>query len=345
MQKLSLIVAGTVLLAPHARADVLHKSRVPAGARWIAHVDIERLLGSELFTAIKNESGADFEIGLDDIDELCGLNPMTDIKSVTFFSTNESDEHTVGVITISSNVDNALACFQREEGYHTLQVGARTLHSWSKGVEGDSSGAQYGYILPIAGSTDRIALVAGKPDALIECAEVIENGAPSLASSANPNLSASPSTGSILFAAAGEPLARLADIPPASAIVKMAQAWTFEVGEVRHSLYADLWIKTSTSEEATQVQQILQGATAMLSLLANDPAIRPNVQSLMSALQFNANGNQMTAQFRYNVQELLGLLKALDHHDGDESDEDGGEHVRKEKKVRHEKKVRLGDEK
>ncbi len=339
MRKLSLVLAGLVLLAPQSRSDVLQKTRVPAGARWIAHVDVERLMSSELFTALKSEMGEEFEIGLDDIDELCGLNPMTDVKSVTFFSTNESDENTVGVIVVNARVDAALACFQREAGYHTLQVGARTLHVFQ---EGEEDGNKYGYLLPIAGSADRLAVIAGKPEALIECVEVLEGNAPSVATAAKPNFSASPGPGAIAFAAACEPMSRLAEIEPASAIVKLAQAWTFEIGESSRALYADLWIKTSTSEEALQVQQILQGATALLGLIASDPEIAPKVQSLLSALTFNASGTQMTARFRYNVQDLIGLVRSLEQASGDDQH---GENSGTEKKVRHEKKIRSGDEK
>jgi hypothetical protein len=338
MRKLSLVLAGLVLLAPESRSDVLQKSRVPAGARWLAHVDVEKLMASELFTTLKTEMGDKFEIGLDDIDELCGLNPMTDVKSVTFFSTNESDAHTVGVIVVNAKVDAALACFQREEGYHTLQVGARTLHVWN---DDEGEGNQFGYILPIAGSADRLAVIGGKPEALVECVEVLEGTAPSLATVVKPNFSASPGPGAIAFAAACEPMARLADIPPASAIAKLAQAWTFEIGESSRALYADLWVRTATNEEAVRVQQVLQGGAALLGLAASDPAIGPKIQPVLSALSFTADGTHMHASFRYSVQDLVALVRAIDAADADDTPGDGSSHEKK----RHEKKIRVGDEK
>jgi hypothetical protein len=337
MRNLSLVLAGLVLLAPQSRADVLQKSRVPAGARWIAHVDVERLMASELFTSLKTEMGDEFEIGLDDIDELCGLNPMTDVKSVTFFSTNESDQNTVGVIVVNSKVDAALTCFQREEGYHTLQVGARTLHVWNDD-EGD--GNQFGYIVPIAGSADRLAVIGGKPEAIVECIEVLEGSAPSLATAPKPNFSVSPSAGAIAYAAACEPMARLADIPPASAIAKLAQAWTFEIGESSRALYADLWIRTETNEEALRVQQVLQGGVALLSLAASEPTIGSKLQPILAAMSFTADGTHMNARFRYNVQELIALVRAI-HAAEDEH----GDKTRIEANIRHEKKIRTGDEK
>lgn len=335
MRKLSFVLAGLVLLAPISRSDVLQKSRVPAAARWIAHVDVERLARSELFAALTSEAaGADMKLDFGDIDDLCGLDPLKDLKSVTVFSTAESEEHTVGVIVANEKLDAALVRFKREAGYHTVQVGTHTLHAWSEHAslldDDGKTGEQYAYILPIAGGTDRLVIVAGKPDALIECLDVVEGRAPSLASGAKITLPGFPGQGAVVFAAAGEPLARLAEVEAASAIVRLAQAWTFELGESGGALYADLWVNTASSEDALRVQQVLQGATALLGLMAGSEH-GPKVQPLLAALSFTADGTHMSARFRYDVQRLLELARSLDH----ESDED--HHVEK-KIIRKEKK-------
>lgn len=304
------VVAG---LVPFARADRFDPARVAAGARWVAHVDVEALAASELHAALAEDGELRLEDEVEELKEL-GLEPLKDLRSVTVYSVDPRSEHAVVLLVGNANVDGALERLKGREGYREERVEGQPVHVW-----GGDGGAWYAAVLRREGSQDRLVVQSDDRASLVLACGVLEGRAEHLAVGEDPAattgavLRARPEEGSILFAAATTRLAELPGLELASNVVKLADDVVFDLGEARGELFARLRVDARTEKEARQVQQVLQGAAALLALVGGeDPEVGRVVQDLSGALRFTTAGAEVHAEFRMPTRRLIDDLRALD---------------------------------
>jgi hypothetical protein len=311
-------------------ADALQPGRVPADARWLAHLDVEALKSSKIYEVVheQSEKGGTNELdeGLAHFQLAAGLDPTTDFKAVTVYCAKESEKSCVAILSGNDKIDAALQKLKAMPHYHTTVVGSRSLHTW-----GDDHETWYGYVQRKDGSDERVVVASQDSDELLRALGVIENGAESLASARSPAIRARPASGSIFFAAAGEGLNELGEMQPVSAVAKLAKSIVLDVGEERGALFAHLALDTRKPEDALRIQQVLQGAVALLGLVDDEhhAEARARLQRIVEALRFNVSNTRVDADFRYDVKALLNDLKALeelDHKNGDDSPKSDHKH-------------------
>jgi hypothetical protein len=330
-----------LLLAPSVAADGLQKNRVPANARWVVHLDVEALRSSKVYDTVRDQSTKDGSEGLDGglahIKAFAGLDPTVDLKAATLFSTVKGEKSCVALLSGNANIDAALEKLKTTEQYHTTNVGSYALHTW--GSEHDT---WYAYVDRKDGSDERVVVASQDTDQLVREIGLLRNGGESMAGSSRTPFQAVPSAGSILFAAAGESLNELGEIEPLSAVAKLARTFVLDVGEDRGALFAHVALDTRKPEDAQRIQQVLQGAIALVSLAGEDDhseasearaEARTKLQHILESLHLTVSDTRVIADFRYDVKGLvedLSSLKALD----DKSGKGDKQHEKK----RHEKK-------
>lgn len=114
------LLAFTLTGVAHASAAELQRSDVPAKAEWFLHLDVEEMLQTPLASDLKK---TDVVKTL----KLIGLDSLTDVKSLTAWSTNR---HCV----LSGRLGAARGLLKRwvEAGqdHTTVEYRGRTIHSW-----------------------------------------------------------------------------------------------------------------------------------------------------------------------------------------------------------------------
>jgi len=316
MNRLSSLMTVLVLLAPPAAADVLQKNRIPAGARWLAHLDVGAMRSSRIFALVREESAKDgsdeMEEGLAEIRMFAGLDPTQDFQSVTLYSASQSEKGCVAMLAGDSRIDSALEKLRTLENYRTTPAQGYVLHTW--GADGET---WYAYVHRAAGSEERVVVASQDTAELVRGISVLEHKGESLDQAAQPTIRATPAAGSILFAAAGEGLNELGEIEPVSAVAKLAKAIVLDVGEDRGALSARVSLDTRTPEDAQRIHQVLQGAVALVGLAGGDgqDEAHAKLQRLVEGLRFSVSNTRVDAVFRYDVGELVEDLKSLDERD------------------------------
>jgi hypothetical protein len=317
MNKLSTSLICLLLLAPSAKADALRKNRVPANARWLAHLDVEVLKSSKLYEVVHEESGKDganeMDAGLAQFKLTAGLDPTMDFKAVTVYCASKSEKSCVAVLSGNARIDDALAKLRTMQNYRTTPVGSYMLHTW-----GDDHGTWYAYVHHKEGEEERVVVASQDSAELVRGIALLEQGGASLADAGRSLISATPAAGSILFAAAGEGLSELGGDQPASAVARLAKTIAIDVGEDRGSLWAHAALDARTPEDAQRIQQVLQGAVALAGLVGGEEQekARSTLQHLADALHVTLSDTRVDADFRYGVQALFEDLKSLDESRG-----------------------------
>jgi hypothetical protein len=282
MNRLSSLLAVLVLLAPPAVADVLQKSRIPAGARWIAHLDVQAMRSSKLYALVREESANDgtdeVADGLAEFRMFAGLDPTQDFESVTLYSVSFSEKGCVALLAGGAKIDGALEKMKTLENYRTTPVQGHVLHTW-----GDLGDTWYASVHRVSGSEDRVVVASQDPAQVVRGLSVLAHESESLAEAAQPAIRATPAASSILFAAAGESLDELGRIEPVSAVAKLTKAVVLDVGEDRGALSARVSLDTRTPEDAQRIHQVLQGAVALVGLAGATGTTRPTPSSRASS--------------------------------------------------------------
>jgi hypothetical protein len=319
MSKTLLLAAGAcALLSSLSSADALDKRRIPNDVRWFVHVDVEALGRSQLFQALEKSGDLDLKEELGDIAEL-GIDPKRDLHSFTIYARSERSEDEVVLMTGSESLDKAVEHYAQEPGHKLIEVEGRKLHLWSEGKE-----TIYAWIgtTPSAG---RLVVQAGNQAALLAALSVIDGKTPSLATADEPAVKTSPGPGSILFAASTARLSELEGVEVASSVVRLAQDMQLDLGEKSGALYISLAVEAKEEREARQIQQVLQGAVALLGLMSNSEEAGAGARALQdfaSAFRFQTRGKSVLVDFEMPVSVVLAAIESM--KGDDDGEEEGG---------------------
>lgn len=297
---LSVLLASTPLLS----ADALKPEFVAARARFLVHVDVRAALKSRLFEDLLRQH---IDLGGEDWEELetrFGIDPRRDVSSVTVYGTSADSDGAVVLVQTNDRVDGALLRVQQESEYRSTQRGGYVLHTHSGGGED----AVHAYLHPFG--RERIVVISSSPDRVVNAVRVLEGQEDSLAKSGAAHLRARPEPGCLLFAAGDTALSEIQDLEPVSRIARLARSFELQLGEGQDNLFVRLRLEAENSDLAASMQQVLQGAMALLSLVGDDDgdAELREAKRLLNSLQFYTRGNVLTVELEHELDDLLRLV-------------------------------------
>jgi hypothetical protein len=302
-----------------AFADGLDKGRIAADAQWVAHVDVEAILGSALFEIVtemdRKENGGEGELerGLAEIEAETGLRAERDVLSLTIYGSSapptDGGENAVVLVSTTDVVDALASRLNEIDGYRPIQVGSYVVHAF-----GDRPGKEelFGYVHRVRGTSKRVLVLARDRERLIAGIGVLEGTAPSLAKPSNTVLQVRPAAGTMLYVAARH-LDELAHLDPTSRVARLARSLEFEFGEERETLFARLAVEAEDTDRAQQITDVLRGITAMAGLVsataAEDTPLP--IQDLVRAIRFQSNGAVVSVSFSYGARKLAEDIEEL----------------------------------
>ena len=172
---LSLVLA----LALTLRADPLDRRRLPAGATWFIHLDVDAAKASTLGQSLRDEwlKQPPVADAISKARAATGMDPMREIQSVTLYGLAFSPDQTVLIVHGNVNRPHLELLLKALPDYHAETAGGHEVYSWTerKPESGDStctrSGAFYG--------TDKI-VISPSTAALVTALEVLDGKSPAL---------------------------------------------------------------------------------------------------------------------------------------------------------------------
>ena len=309
MKHASLALTGLLVLSAPALSQGYDPASLPAGIRWVAHLDVQALQKTVLFEEIRRAAGPDFEreFELDELGLELDINPLEDIKSVTVFGSTTSEEKAAVMLRTSSKIDAIIDRLQEEEDYRSFQIDGYRVHSW----EGDEDALAY--VHTPRRSEDRTVVISNDEDLLLSTVRVLDGRGRSLADARDPALRNKPSRGAFAFVDVAEGLSAFADVEQISSVAKMMRSFSLEVGENRGRFFLRGTLETRNGEDAQRIADIVNGAKALIPLLAGGFDELPMiVTDLIDGLQVSASGTYVTLEFSYDSRRLIDELKALE---------------------------------
>ncbi len=295
--KRSMWLVAVALLALGAQGSPLKPELVPGQATWFVHLDVEKLLasqvGAQLLDAIKAEPK--FSAQLDMIQNAVGVDLRKDIKGLSLFGPDAHKDHGVMVFSGLPNTDKLLTTIKANPTHEEQAGDGLTMHKWN-----DKGHDNFGTILP-----GGVCIISGYAEAARVTAQVMHSGQGGLtAASTLGGLAKSGGDGMLRAAVDGS--AGLPGGQPQAAVLKKVISAELQLNERDAKVSAELTLATDAPASAVQIADVVRGLIAY-GQLAEDAA--PQWKQLAQAATVTQSGAQVKLTAGCTAAELVEWIR------------------------------------
>ena len=302
MRKPVIALISLALLCPIVMAGPLNKARVASNAKWLAHVDFEAILASDLAQIIlaEAETKQDFNAKLDEFEKIVGFDPLKNARSMTLYGLDFTEGAGVAVLDITADQGKLLGLLKKNEAYRELSYGKRAVYQWTDQDKAPAAaktkfGCFYNRDLMIVASS--IELLKGAID-------VLDAKADSLERTKSLKSLPTPVAGTFIVAAAeGFPI-RLKKDAPHAALTRSVTGASFQLVESRGVMSAKIAVQTKTPENALSIRQVVQGFVALGQMMKQQEQFR-GFQNLGEAILVGGQGAEATLNATIPTKSLI----------------------------------------
>lgn len=329
-------IGAAAALTGAAAAGPLRPEWVSPDATWVVHIDAEAAMRTELGQCLLDLGGGELRTEIGTLRDEIGIDPFTDVFSVTAFAAGE-DDSTVGIIVEATTVVDDLLQRANEFGeqYRSFTEGDKTIHTWQ-----DDDKTVYAYVKNSAAPDRRLVLVS--MDLLRLRSGMLRLEARGMGAEVPAPLeNARPSAGSFLFVSASEmPGIEESDAPPLTLLMQNAKRALLDVGEAAGRFTARASLDTGNAQAAQDAVAMFQGFVAMGRMAASS---EPDIQSmlpLLNGLNVSAADGTLLVRFEYDSASLMEMARSM--HAKEHGANDDGERdveVKVKKKVERRERV------
>jgi hypothetical protein len=300
-----------LLLAAPALADRLDPGVVDARARVLVHLDVQALKATTIFQLLREDKAEEIDAAVADFAAETGLNPLEDLRGVTIYALDVSQDRWIALLHTTDRVDAALQELRSQPGYSETQAGDKTIHSFANAHD-----RWYGHLFRAREGEQRLFALAEDSAALLEAVGVVDGERPGLDDAGEALVASQPSPGTVLFVSAATDLRELADFDPAAELSRLVRGVVFECGESERTFFALARLSSGTPDDALKIQRVIDGGLALASIIAEKTEEAQGLAELVSALDVQRTGTVVTLAFRHGARELYEKLSALADQSG-----------------------------
>ena len=285
-----------------ALAGPLDGDLIPASAQWVLHVDVEAVADSSIGKMLHH--GLDLEEEFEEMREF-GIDPMSDVYSVTAYGWGEIEEHNmVLVVHASDSVEKVLDRKAAEAGIEGHADGDWTFYSADEHGQDHAIGVH-------ADDDDIRIFIAADREGVLKAAKGRDGGDRAEV------IGRGPRRGAMIFAAARD-LAGVVpdwgDHMPHSQLVSSTESILIEFGErdetIRCRMHATC-ADTQTSEDAVQ---LLQGLMALGRMMAREKEELAPFAKLADGISIEADQSVVKIDIEVPSEMLMMLMEAAEEY-------------------------------
>ncbi len=248
-----------------ANADPLKKEQIPAGVKWLLHLDIENGLQTQIGGFLADELGKQLVSPLADLKKYYGIQlDWRKFQSFTVFGSGFDERADVsGVLLVKSAqdlpamLDQLIGKFEAAGGEGGGQLkktkeDGKTMYVLKKEVFGST------------GKGGTLVLSKSKTK-LMEALEVLDGKGSNLA--ASKTFSAFPQApSSFFFLALADGFNDIGKLPPQARVLKNSTGGQLVVGEKAGRVFLQLALGAKDGEATAKISQVFQGLVALAAL-------------------------------------------------------------------------------
>jgi hypothetical protein len=285
---LAAVLSLAVLVAP-ARAGNLPVSIIPDGARWVAHLDMERFVSTKLYEYLREDGR--LEIKDRDLDHWLKIDVFKDITGLTVFGMGPGEREVVFAVAGKFDKARLLALLDQDGKHEEIPYGGATIH-----VTRDGQGA---FI------NDGLIVYSENRTALENVLDTVAGKAKNFSSSKLFAAFKDISSGAFISGVV-EDLGGLRLDVKQSKIIDATKGLLFVAEEKGDSFQVRVQVTADSLDSAKNMADIVQGFIALGKLSQNEghPAIPA---SLVNGVQIKMDGKVVRLELVMPLREFADL--------------------------------------
>jgi len=296
----ALALAALILIVP-AWPGTLPTSIVPDGARWVAHLDMEKFIASKLYQYLEKDGR--FEIKSRDLNRWFKIDVPKDITGLTIFGLDPGDKQAVFAIAGKFDKAGLLALIALDKEHQETPYGAYTLYS--------TGSDEYGAFI-----NDGLIVFSENREAIEKVLDTAAGKTKNFASSKLNAAFKDVSSGAFLSGVV-ENLSGLGKEINQSKFVEKASMMFFLAQEKQDNLQVRVQVTADTPESAKNMADMAQGLIALVRLGQGEgPGAIP--ASLVEGLKVKLDGKTVRLELDMPSREVADLAsrgRGLDFFD------------------------------
>lgn len=288
---ISLLLACTLWAGPFKASDV------SCDAQWVAHLDVQGLVSSQighLFVSQLEEEGELQKI--EAFGTIFEFNPLEDLHSVTAYGISCGKEEGVAIFKGRFDPEKLEALMKTEGKMKKISFQRHTLFQWSDGDETIYTCFYKPGVIVLSNSQN---LTQKAVDVLDGEQESMQDGRGLKSLHSIPK--------GVFFAGSAVEFNNLIPEEEAHAeLLKKAERLTILVGEVEGVDFVEATLEVSDEKTAEMVYDIAKGLKAIGGLIGSE---EPELAELIKALKLKADGKKISFRLAKPAEEIVDQLK------------------------------------
>jgi hypothetical protein len=290
------LAAGFAAVA--SPAATFQPGQVMPEARWVAHIDLDQLKGTQVGRYMVEKLNSPEEARkFAALDAMFHLDPRTDLRSLTAFGTTSDEKSSVAIVDADFDVKHIATILGAGEGYSETDHQGDKIMTWLD-IKPGRTNRTYGCLL-----SARQAVIGQDPANVRAAIDTLRGRRPGFQGSALASLLDAPAI-PVMMAAAD--FRNLPGSKPASGIMKSASGGSMSVAETGGNVVMTVRLDAADDARARQVQAIVQGIIALGMLGEADNA---DFARLCRNAQCALDGNSVTLGVRVSAAEMIEMIK------------------------------------
>ncbi len=287
---ITILALAVLILVVPAWPGTLPTSVIPDGARWVAHLDMEKFIATKLFECLDKDGK--FDIKSRDLNRWFKIDVPKDITGLTIFGLEPGDKQAVFAVAGKFDKARLLTLLDLAEDHTETRYGAYTLYS--------TGSDEYGAFI-----NDGLIVFSESRQAI---EKVLDTAAGKTKNFAASKLAASfkdVSSGTFLSGVV-EDLAGLGQEVRQSKFVEKAGMMSFLAQERQDNLQVRIQVTADSPESAKNMVDIAQGLIALARLGEGDgPKAVPAF--LVDGLQVKMEGKTVRLELDIPSREIANM--------------------------------------
>lgn len=256
-----------------ARAGEPDAAAIPADTKWVAHVDVQKLVTSRLGKFVIEKANAKgLQERLAEVRDAIGTDLLADVKGLTLFGVDYGEQNWVVMLDAKMDQEKTVKLLGANEAYERLTEGDYTIHRWTdpKAKARNMPAVRFGCF-----HDENRTVVAADLDRLKATLAVLDGKADSLASDKERAATLADAKGAILYINATDVKIDPEQAKPRAALLAtMIGRLTLSVSEVEDNLVLRVAVGTKDEQEARKMAATVNGLVALATLAIDQEAIK-----------------------------------------------------------------------
>ncbi|MFC1781400.1 hypothetical protein ACFLZ8_03995 [Planctomycetota bacterium] len=259
-----LLIANVLFFAGYVIGGPVEMSRISSEANWLACVDCEQFIKSDVSKIIRTELAKQgVEQKLSNFTKLFGFHPLDDVRNIMLYGQGHERENAVVLLEGKFDKAKLLALVGLNPEYKEIKYDNITIQQWLQKDSNSGQDSQAQIMYGCFYRDDMIILGSGLP-AVKNSIDVLNGSA---ASASNRIF-----TDTLLknenafFQIATNSLEQIVGSDPKAVLLKQAEQLVIIVGEDENSVFSAVNLKAKSQESAGYINQMLEGFIVFLTL-------------------------------------------------------------------------------